>query len=380
MAEATACPRQIQLGADVMEDRAVAFLRRLLDAPGPSGYEQGPARVWREEAIDFADEVTHDVVGNSFARVKPRADVASPPTVLLAGHIDEIGFVITHIDKEGFLWFSPLGGWDDQVVVGQRLRILGAQGDVIGVVGKKAAHLLKEDDRRKPTRLDEMWIDIGAKDQSEAERRVEVGDPAVIDSRFVELTGDFCVARSMDNRVGAFVALEAARLVAQDRSIADLFAVATAQEEITFGGAFTASFSVRSTVAIAIDVTHATDYPGADKKRDHDVKLGGGPVLGRGATINDGVFRGLREAARRLGMDLPVQATGRSSGTDADAMIHSGPGTATGVISIPNRYMHSPNEVIRLSDLEDAARVLAEFVRSLTSESDFRPGSLPTSS
>src|SRR5215211_8241771 len=358
-----------------MEDRAVAFLRRLLDAPGPSGYESAPARVWREEAASFADEVTHDVVGSSFARVKPKNDAPDAPKVLLAGHIDEIGFVITHIDREGFLWFSPLGGWDDQVVVGQRLRVTGRQGDVIGVIGKKAAHLLKEEDRRKPTRLDDMWIDIGAADYEDSVRRVEVGDPAVIDSRVVDLTGDVCVARSMDNRVGAFVALEAARLIAADRGTADVYAVATAQEEITFSGAYTASFSVAPMVAIAIDVTHATDYPGADKKRNHEVKLGGGPVLGRGATINDGVFSGMRDAARTLGIEISVQATGKSSGTDADAMIHSGAGTATGVISIPNRYMHSPNELVSLADLENAARIIAGFVQTLTAESDFRPGS-----
>jgi endoglucanase len=213
-----------------MDERALAFLRRLLDAPGPSGYEQTPARVWREEAATVADEVTHDVVGNSYARVKPESALEGAPTVLLAGHIDEIGFVITHIDKDGFLWFAPLGGWDDQVVVGQRLRILSRDGDTIGVVGKKAAHLLKDEDRRKPTQLNDMWIDIGARDYDDAVRRVEIGDPAVVDSRFIELSGDRCVARSMDNRVGAFVALEAARLIAAARCQADVYAVATAQE------------------------------------------------------------------------------------------------------------------------------------------------------
>jgi putative aminopeptidase FrvX len=361
-----------------MEDRAVAFLRRLLDAPGPSGYESAPAQVWRDEAAAFADEVTHDVVGSSFARVKPRQDATDPPKVLLAGHIDEIGFVITHIDKEGFLWFSPLGGWDEQVVVGQRLRIAGRDGDVIGVIGKKAAHLLKEDDRRKPTRLDEMWIDIGVDDYDAAARRVAIGDAAVIDSRFVELSGDICVSRSMDNRVGAFVALEAARLIAADRGAVDVYAVATAQEEITFGGAYTASFRVAPMVAIAIDVTHATDYPGADKKRNHEVKLGGGPVLSRGATINDSVFHGLRDAARALGIETAVQASGKSSGTDADAMMHTGAGTATGVVSIPNRYMHSPNELVSLSDLDNAAKVIARFVQTLNADSDFRPGSTLT--
>ncbi len=359
----------------MLEPHAYDFLRRLLDAPGPSGYEHAPAQVWREEAATFADEVTHDVVGNSIARIGAREDAKDAPRVLLAGHIDEIGFVVSHIDKEGFLWVSPLGGWDDQIVVGQRLRILGGDGDVLGVIGKKAAHLLKEEDRRRPTRLDEMWIDIGAKDRADAARRVTVGDPAVIDSRLIELTDDICVARSIDNRVGAFVALEAARLISENRGQAEVYAVATAQEETTFGGAYTASFTIRPHVAIAIDVTHATDYPGANKKGDHEVEVGGGPVLGRGATINDGVFRGLRHAASELGIEIAIQANGRSSGTDADAMIHSGQGTATGVVSIPNRYMHSPNEMVSLSDIQNAAKLIAGFIRDLTPESDFRPGS-----
>jgi endoglucanase len=361
-----------------MDERSLSFLRRLLDAPGPSGYEQAAAAIWRAEAETFADEVTHDVVGNSFARVQP-AGSGKAPKVLLAGHIDEIGFVITHIDEQGFLWFDSLGGWDEQVVVGQRLRILARDGDVIGVIGKKAAHLLKEEDRAKPTRLAEMWIDICAEGRDEAQASLEVGDAAVIESSFVELTGDRCVSRSMDNRVGAFVALEAARLLSVDRPRVDVHAVATAQEETTFGGAYTAAFSLPSLVAIAIDVTHATDYPGADKKRDHEVTLGGGPVLTRGATLNDGVYRGLRDAAERLDIPYAVQATGKSSGTDADAMIRTGPGTATGLISIPNRYMHSPNEIVSLGDLVNAAHVIAEFVRALTPETDFRPGSLSQS-
>jgi endoglucanase len=245
----------------------------------------------------------------------------------------------------------------------------------VGVIGKKAAHLLKEEDRRKPTPLDEMWIDIGARDYDDAACRVGVGDPAVIDAPFVELNGEMVVSRSMDNRVGAFVALETARLLAQDRCSVDVYALATTQEEVTFGGAYTASFRTPSTVAIAIDLTHPTDYPGADKKRNNEVKLGGGPVLSRGATINDGVFHGLRDAARNLGITTAVQAWGKSSGTDADAMIRSGAGTATGIVSIPSRYIHSPNEMVHLGDLENAARVIAGFIRTLTPESDFRPGS-----
>lgn len=352
-----------------MNDRAFAFLRRMLDAPGPSGYETAPARIWRDEASTFADDVTHDVVGNSYARLRRDGG----PVVVIEGHIDEIGLLITHIDEQGFLWFDHIGGWDNQVLVGQRMRITGNEGDVVGVIGRKAKHLLGKEEQDRAAETRDLWIDIGANDRQDALRRVSVGDPAVIDAGFVKLTDDLCVSRSMDNRVGAFVALEAARLLADDRPAADIVALAATQEEISFAGALTSTFRLTPTVAIAIDVTHSTDYPGADKKRDDEIKIGGGPVLTRGASINPVVFKGLSEAGKRLGLPCPVQGAARNSGTDADAMIRSGAGTATGLVSIPNRYMHSPNEVVSLTDLENAARLIAEFVRTVTSDSDFRP-------
>lgn len=352
-----------------MEPRAYDFLRRLTASPGPSGYETAPARIWRDEAATFADEVTHDVLGNSYARL--RNDGA--PVVVIEGHIDEIGLLITHIDEEGYLWFDQIGGWDAQVLVGQRIRISGNDGDVFGVIGRKASHILQPEDREKAVKIKDLWIDIAAADRADALRRVNIGDPAVVHVDFLHLTDDICVSRSMDNRVGAFVALEAARILAAKRPAVDVYAIAATQEEITFAGAYTSTFITAPTVAIAIDVTHSTDYPGADKKRDGEVKIGGGPVLTRGAVGNPVVFRGLRDAAARLGLELPVQASARTSGTDADAMIHTGRGTATGVVSIPNRYMHSPNEVISLTDLENAAKVIAEFVGAITPEMDFRP-------
>lgn len=351
-----------------MEESRVTFLRRLLDAPGPSGYEQAPAGIWRTEAQTFADDVWGDVLGNSFARLKNDG----APKVMIEGHIDEIGFLITHIDEQGFLWFDTIGGWDDAVVVGQRLRIVGRYGDVLGVIGRKAAHLVRRDDK-KGVETRDLWIDIGASDRSDAKRRVVVGDPAVIDAGFIQLTDDLVVARSLDNRVGAFVALEAIRLLNADRPVVDIYAMAPTQEETSFAGAYTGTFQIAPTVAIAIDVTHATDYPEADKKSDGEVRLGGGPVLTRGASLNPVVFEGLRAAGERLGLDCPVQGAARSSGTDADAMIRTGAGTATGLVSIPNRYMHSPNEVVSLTDLANAATLIAEFVRTITPDSDFRP-------
>jgi endoglucanase len=218
-----------------------------------------------------------------------------------------------------------------------------------------------------------LWIDVGARDRADARARIEVGDAAVIDAGFLQLSDDLCVSRSMDNRVGAFVALEAARLLGNERPPVDVYAVAAVQEEVSFAGAYTSTFQIQPAVAIAIDVTHATDYPNADKKSDGEVKLGGGPVLSRGASLNPLVFEGLRAAGTRLGLDCPIQGAARSSGTDADAMIRTGQGTATGLVSIPNRYMHSPNEVVSLSDLDNAAKLIAEFVRTITAESDFRP-------
>lgn len=355
-----------------MEPRAIDFLRRLLDPPGPSGYEEAAAKVWREEATTFADDVTTDVLGNSYARVNGAGGDSNEPAVVFVGHIDEIGLVLRHIDEEGFLWFGPIGGWDTEVIVGQRVRIATDQGEVVGLIGKKAAHLLKKEDRDKPTELRDLWIDIGARDRAEAAAKVTVGDVAVLRQDFVQLTDDLCASRCLDNRVGAFLALEAARLLSADRPPLNVVAVASTQEETSYGGAEVAAFSLTPKVAIALDLTHPTDYPGADKKANGDVRLGNGPVLTRGVTLNQKVFQELRAAGRALGLECVVQGTGASSGTDADGMIRTGAGVATGLVSVPARYMHSPNEVLSLSDIDQTVRLLAQFARGVTAESDYR--------
>ncbi len=352
-----------------MEQARKDFLKNLLSTPGPSGYEQAPARVWREEAGTFADLVDWDVLGNSYAWLgKPEG-----PSVVIEGHIDEIGFLITYVDDEGFIWFDKIGGWDDQVVVGQRVVIASENGPVRGVIGKKAAHLLKPADRQKVTEISELWVDIGAANKAAALERVQIGDPIVLDVEALELTDDLWVSRSIDNRVGAFVALEALRLLADDRPAVSVVAVAATQEEINMSGALHLSFRVKPMVGIAIDVTHATDYPGADKKRDGDITLGGGPVISRGASINPVVFERLVDAGRTGGVAFRVQGAPKATWTDADAMIKSGAGPATGVVSVPTRYMHSPNETISLDDLDACAALIAEFVRRIELDTDFRP-------
>ncbi len=351
-----------------MNDHSLAFLKRLLATPGPSGDEVAAGRVWRYEAETFADRVYADVRGSSYAVLEGGA-----PRVLLAGHIDEIGVMVSSIDDNGFLWFAPVGGWDPQVLVGQRVRLLGRSGDVIGVIGKKPIHQMKSEEREKASKIEDLWIDIGAASRAEAEALVRVGDAGVIDAPIYDLPGGKIVSRSIDDRIGAFTVLEALRLLAHDRPRATVAAVATAQEEITFAGARTAAFSFEPQAAIAVDVTFATDHPNADRKQYGNVRLGGGPVLSRGSANSPVVYDMLVAIAEREGIPYSVQINPRSTGTDADAIHVSRSGVAVGVISIPNRYMHSPNEMIDLSDVEHAAHLIAAFVRSLEPETDFIP-------
>jgi endoglucanase len=355
-----------------MRADSLAFLKSLLDAPGPSGFETGPARVWRAEAEKFADRVSADVGGNSLAAVNPDG----APRVMFAGHIDEIGIQISHVDDDGFLSFEGIGGWDSQVFVGQRVVLLGKSGLVTGVIGKKAIHLMEEDDRKKVSRVQDLWIDIGAANRADALGMIRVGDAGVLASTVQELPNGRVVSRSLDNRIGAFVVLEALRLLAADKPAAAVTAVATTQEEIAYatgGGARTTATSLAAQVAVVVDVTHATDYPGIDRRRHGDIKLGGGPVLARGSAINPVVFGMLAEAAEAEGIPYEVQAAPRNTFTDADSIYTAHHGIATGLVSVPNRYMHSPNEMVALEDLTRAAQLLAAFARRVGADTDFIP-------
>ncbi|MCH7874045.1 MAG: M20/M25/M40 family metallo-hydrolase [Gemmatimonadetes bacterium] len=354
-----------------MNKSSLRFLHRLLDAPGPSGFETAPAAVWRDEAAAVADDVVADVSGNSVAVLNPDG----APRVMLAGHIDEIGLMIVHVDDNGFLYFSGIGGWDGQVLVGQRVLVLSKRGTILGVIGKRAIHLIKTEDRDTASKISDLWIDIGARNRKNALKLVRVGDSAVIAGDAVELLNKRLVSRSIDNRIGAFVVLEALRLLQRRRPRAAVFAVATAQEETSWsgGGARTSAFGIEPTVAIVVDVTHASDCPGAEKKEVGDFKLGGGPVLSRGSAINPVVFEMLIQVAEKEKIAYAIQAAPTETGTDADAIYTTQRGVATGLVSIPNRYMHSPCEMIELADLDRAARLLAAFTRRLTAKTDFVP-------
>ncbi len=348
------------------------FLRRLLDAPGPSGFEVRPARVWRAEAEAFAADVSVDVNGNSMAGLS----TGGSPRVMMAGHVDEIGLQVTHIDEEGYLYVDEIGGWDPQVLVGQRVRILARDGDVLGVIGKKAIHLIKPEERSKASKTRDLWVDVGAADRDEATSMgLRVGDPMVLDQTMIELAGDRIASRAIDNRIGAFVVLEALRLLADDPPPAAAWAVATAQEEIGYqgGGARSSAFSLEPDVALVVDVTFSTDVPDVSKKELGEHEIGGGPVLSRGSAAHPVVFERLVEVAEAEGIPYSMQASPRATRTDADGIHLTRSGVPTGLVSVPNRYMHSPNELVSLTDLENTARLLAAFVRSLDADTDFTP-------
>ncbi|HEU4761501.1 MAG TPA: M20/M25/M40 family metallo-hydrolase [Gemmatimonadales bacterium] len=352
-----------------MRPESLVFLKELLDLPGPSAFERAPARRWRDEAGKLGAEVGADATGNSWATLTG----GDKQHVVLAGHMDEIGIMVSYVDEHGFLSFDTIGGWDSQVFVGQRVLILGRKERVVGVIGKKAIHLMDKDDRERVSRVEDLWIDIGAANREEALARVRIGDPGVLASSVLEFPNGRLVSRSIDNRIGSFVVLEALRLLAAARPSATVSAVATSREEIsaTGGGARPLATRLNPTVAVVVDVTHATDCPGMDKRKHGEYNLGGGPVLSRGAAVNEAVFEMLVETAEAENVPYSLEAAGRDTRTDAESIFNAGAGIATALVSVPNRYMHSPNEMVALEDLERTARLLAAFVRRVEDGMDF---------
>ena len=347
--------------ADVPE-----LLDRLLRTPSPSGYEAPAAQVWRD-AASFA-ELETDRIGSSIARVPGAGD---GPLLAIAGHIDEIGLTITHVDEKGYAWFLPIGGWDAQILVGQRVEVQARDGLVAGVIGRKPVHLLKDEQKKMAVELTGLHIDIGAADRDEALELLRIGDPVVVRAEPMRLAGGRLVSRSLDNRLGSYVALEVARRCHERGGLtADVAGVAAVQEEIGLHGGGTSAYLLQPDLAIAVDVTHATDVPGVEEKESGSHPLGSGPVIGRGSTLAPKAYELLAEAAESAGIEYSVEASGRWTGTDADAYQISRAGIPTGLVSIPLRYMHSPVETVDLGDVEAAVELLVALASSLDGELD----------
>jgi endoglucanase len=342
---------------------APAFLSELLHARSPSGHEYEAQAVFDRHVKPAADLYTNDSLGNRRATLNPDGD----PTLMLAGHIDELGLLVTYVNKDGFIYFDTIGGHDRTVISGRRVVILTEKGPVKGVTGKRAIHLMDEADRKKVPEIHEIWIDIGARSKKEALARVAIGDTATYDHEFELIHGSIGAARAFDNKTGAYIVGETLIRLSREkkRTAAKIVAVGTVQEEIGVRGATTSGYAVDPHIAIAVDVGHATDHPDCDNRKYGETKLGGGPIICRGPNINPIVSARLAKAARKLGIPHQFEGDPRPTGTDARAIQMARAGVATGLVSIPLRYMHTPSEVVDLADVENCVKLLVEFAKGL---------------
>ena len=345
------------------------FLHDLLRARSPSGHEQEAQAVFDRHVKPAAAAYAKDAMGNRLATLNPKGD----PTLMLAGHIDELGLMVTYINKDGFLYFATVGGHDRTVISGRRVVILTAAGPVKGVTGKRAIHLMDEADRKKVPEILEMWIDIGARSKADALARVSIGDCATYDHEFELFHGSIGTARAFDDKVGAYIVGETLIRLARSKKklAAKVVAVATVQEEIGVRGATTSAYAVDPHIAIAVDVGHATDHPDCDPRKYGEVKLGGGPSVTHGTCNHPHVVRRILECADLLKIPIQHESSSRYSGTDTDVIFDVRKGIPSGLISLPLRYMHSVVEMADLGDVEQVIALVTEFVLSVKEDDDF---------
>lgn len=352
-----------------MDSRPHEFLVKLLETPSPSGYERHIQQVVREYAGDFADEIATDTHGNVTVCKNPGA----PLRVMLAGHCDQIGLLVTQIDDNGFIYTQTIGGWDPQQLIGQRMTIWTKNGPVPAIISRKPIHLLKEEEKKQVVKVEEMWLDIGAKDKAEVQSLIRIGDPVTLELGYQPLRNNLANSPGMDNKTGVWIVIEALRRAALKGLKCALYAVSTVQEEIGLRGAMTSAFGIDPHVGIAVDVTHATDCPTIDKKQQGEISLGKGPVIFRGPNMNPVVVERLIDTATASEIPYQLAASGRAQPNDSNVIQITRAGVATGLVSTPNRYMHSAVEVCSLDDLDRSANLLAAFCSGLTGNEDFTP-------
>ncbi len=352
-----------------MIDNAKDFFKKIVLLPSPSGFEEPVQRAVREYADPFADEIKTDVHGNVIVVRNPE----SPIRIMLAGHCDQIGFIINYIDNDGFLYVQSLGGWDPQMVIGARACIWTEAGMVRGVFGKKPIHLLNEEEKKKTPKIQDLWIDIGANSKEDAIAKVGIGSPVTVELKYDDLLNETCAATATDDKTGVWVVMEALRRIDPAKLHCGVYAVSTVQEEVGLRGSKTSSFGIDPMAGIAVDVTFATDCPTVEKKITGDIKVGEGPVIGVGPNMNRRLSRQLFDLASQYEIPVQIEAEGRITGTDAASLQVNRAGMAAGLLSIPNRYMHSPAEIISWKDLDAAANLLARYCESVGPETSYIP-------
>lgn len=347
------------------------YLRALLETPSVTGTETKVATIVRNRLASVADEIETNVMGSVHAILK---GTAGAPSVMIAAHMDEIGLMVTYINDQGFLYVAPVGGVDAAVLPGMRVDVHTASGTYRGVVGRKPIHLIEPDERKKVTPISSLFIDMGMP-AKKVEELVRIGDVITFGVGFEKLGKGMAVSRAFDDKAGVYVATRVMEeLKAVGGAPGDYICAATVQEEIGLRGGSTSAYGVHPDVAIAFDVTHATDYPGIDQSRYGKLVCGEGPVIARGPNINPVVFERLVAAAEDEGITVQIEAEPGVTGTDAGAMQIQRGGKATGLISVPLRYMHTPTEVIKLSDLEATVQILKRFILDLDETVSFVPG------
>lgn len=353
-----------------MRSESLSFLTKLVNTPSPSGHEARGQRVWLDYVKTFADETFSDAYGNCVAVLNK----GGGPRLMLAAHADEISLVVNFIDDNGFIWVRKLGGVDAIVAKAQRVVVHSRKGPVPGVIGNVAPHLSKLEKERKVPEIADLFIDIGAENKADAQSLVRVGDPITMTNEFEHLRGDLAVARAFDNRIGTFAVAEALRLLRpqKKRLKAEICFVSNIMEEVGLLGARQIAYSLKPDVALVVDVTHATDYPTVSKQLHGDIKLGGGPAVTHGVCNHPAVVERLEQVAQQLKIPLQHEATSATSGTDTDAIFWTRGGIASGLISLPNRYMHSPVEMVNLRDLEQIPELMAGFALSLKHGEEFK--------
>ena len=354
-----------------MNKRSLQFLETLVNTPSPSGHESRGLRVWMDYVSQYADETYSDAYGNCVAVLNK----GGGPRLMLAGHADEIGMTVNFIDDDGYVYVRRLGGTNPAITRAQRVIIHSRKGPVKGVVGSVAPHLMRTDTGApKVPKIHELFIDIGGDSRKAAEKLVRVGDPITLNDQFELLRDDLVVARAFDNRVGTWAVAETLRLLKTGRVKlnAEVCVVANTMEEVGLFGARQIAYSLHPDVALVMDVTHATDYPTVDKRQHGDIKVGQGPTVTHGNCNHPEVIKRVEQVAKRLKINLQHEAISSTSGTDTDAVFWTRGGIPSGLISLPNRYMHSPVEVVSLKDLEQIPQLMAGFAKSLKKGEQFK--------
>jgi endoglucanase len=353
-----------------MREQSLDFLKTLVNTPSPVGHEVRGQRVWLDYVKQFAEETFSDAYGNCVAVLNK----GGAPRLMMSGHADEIAMAVNYINDEGYIYVRKMGGVDAASTKAQRVVIHSRNGPVKGVVGRVAPHLMKDEGDQKSPKIHDLFIDIGADSRAKAEKLVHVGDPIILTDEFDLLRNDLAVARAFDNRIGTFAVAEALRLLNESKGKlqAEICAVSNVQEEVGLLGARQIAYSLKPDIALVVDVTHATDYPTVNKPQHGDVKVGGGPTITHGGCNHPDVVARIEQIARSKKITLQHEAMSATSGTDTDAIFWTRGGIASALISLPNRYMHSPVELVSLKDLEKIPQLLAGFAASLKKGEEFK--------